>query len=110
MDGKKREAPPAAGLASFARPMPQMQELVCRHRQGGERQLVYGVSGTQKPFLAAVVSELEPPDGPVLYITPDLHRAQEVGSDLQAFFPEERVLLFPPAPASPVISAPGALK
>lgn len=98
---EQREAPPAAGLASFARQVPQIGELARRRRQAAERQLIYGVSGTQKPFLAAVIQQLIPPEGPALYVTPDLQRAREVRADLQAFFPEERVLLFPPRPGFP---------
>lgn len=94
-------AAPAAGLLEFARQAPQWQKLA---RTGEARQhghLLYGLTGSQKPFLAAALFDYPSSGEPALYVTPDLTRAQAAKEDLQALVPAERVYLLPPREGFP---------
>ncbi|HHV58193.1 MAG TPA: transcription-repair coupling factor [Firmicutes bacterium] len=77
----------------------ELHELLSNVARGVPEQLVHGVSGAQKAYLAALV--LEEIRRPALYITSHLQQAETVAEDLAAFLPGSKILVFPPAEVLP---------
>ncbi|MGI6605233.1 MAG: transcription-repair coupling factor [bacterium] len=77
-------------------------ELTClgdNIKRGVQEQLVHGVSGAQKAYLAARI--LEQVKRPALFLTSHLQQAETVAEDLATFLPGRSVLTFPPAEVLP---------
>ena len=77
-------------------------ELTClgdNIKRGVQEQLVHGVSGAQKAYLAARI--LEQIKRPALFLTSHLQQAETVAEDLATFLPGRSVLTFPPAEVLP---------
>ena len=69
-------------------------EIVANVAKGKGNQLLYGLGGSQKPYLAAGLFRAIGQS--CLYVTQDLQEAGNVHDDLAAFLSPEQVLLFPP--------------
>ncbi|MFZ5642741.1 MAG: transcription-repair coupling factor [Bacillota bacterium] len=57
------------------------------------QQIVFGLSGSQKAYVAAGV--VEHTHGPVLIITPGEHEATTMADDLSSLLPDKKILQFP---------------
>ena len=69
-------------------------EMVGNVEKDKGHQLLYGLGGSQKPYLAAGLGTAS--GGSCLYITPDLQEAGNVYDDLVTFLSPEKVFMFPP--------------
>ncbi len=75
-------------------------KLLCRNiAQGMDEQLIHGLSGAQKSYIAAQV--LQQTLRPALYLTDHLQQAETVAEDLAAFLPSVSVEVYPPAEVLP---------
>ena len=87
---------PLAGAENF-------HKLLDNLKRGRGHQFLYGLGGSQKPYLAAGLWSAT--GRTCLYIAADLTEANNVYDDLVTFLPPERSLL-PPLGSSPMILGP----
>ncbi len=77
-------------------PLKKMNEFIsiCQGLERGKKQqLVFGLSGSQKAFLAAAL--LDYAGGPALILVPGEHEASNMVDDLLSLLPGKRVIHFP---------------
>ncbi|RQD74663.1 MAG: transcription-repair coupling factor [Candidatus Syntrophonatronum acetioxidans] len=72
----------------------KFNEVVANLKEKVNSQLLYGMDGSQKNYFLSGVKKSS--QRPALVVTTHLERAEEIYGDLLNFFPEEKVMVFPP--------------
>ena len=91
-----RQASHLAPMLALWRPAPEFRSLVEAFDHGPGSRLAYGLSGSERTYLAAgLLRELR--GWPCVYVVASAQHAERVATDLETLLPEARVLTIPRA-------------
>jgi transcription-repair coupling factor (superfamily II helicase) len=77
----------------------ELSQLYDNLARGLSEQLIHGLSGAQKAYIAALI--LQEVKRPALYLTRHLQQAETVSDDMAAFLPGAKIQVFPSAEVLP---------